>query len=304
MKAGTIALVLACAAFGNGAFAQTVRVEGSSAGEPIARAAAEAFRRAVNSKVDIRIGVSGSSGGIERLCRDQADIAILARRLEPKEAELCTGTAAPGVEPAIAQDAMTVVVNIANSFVQAITLEQLRAIWEASAQGRLIRWRQVHPDWPDAPLKLYGPDPQFGDSASFNSSVLGTAAPARRDYTASAEDAVLAQGMARDANALGYLPLAYYEKNRARLRSVPVVTGATAVAPTARNVELGLYGALSRSLIVYVNARSLARAEVAAFAEYLIANGATFARSAGYAALPEADYGSGLSALRAAGSAQ
>jgi len=106
--------------------------------------------------------------------------------------------------------------------VQSLTLDELRSMWEESARGKIVRWNQVNPRFPDAPLKLLAPDLQFDESNYFAAAVLGTGKATRRDYMGSVDDNVLIQGVARDVNTVSYLPFATYLENRAKLRALAI----------------------------------------------------------------------------------
>lgn len=281
------------------AHAQTIRIEGSSAGLTISQTAAAEFRR--NHKdVGLTVGVSGSSGALGKFCRDELDLAHTARPILKAEIEACRKADIEFIELPLAFDAVTVVVNPKNSFVRSLTVDDLRAMWEESAQGKVRRWNQVNPRFPDAPLKVLAPDAQFDGSNYFLAAVLKPGQSPRRDYMGSVDDNVLIQGVARDVNTVSYLPIATYLENRAKLRAVPIAAGAgaQAVAPSPENIANGQYRPLARPIFLYVNARSLARAEVAAFAGFYAANAARLARDARYVSLSDSTYQSNQERLR------
>ena len=57
----------------------------------------------------------------------------------------------------VAFDALTVVVNPKNTFLdKGSPSSELKKMWEPAAQGKVTRWNQVNPAWPDAPIKLFG----------------------------------------------------------------------------------------------------------------------------------------------------
>jgi phosphate transport system substrate-binding protein len=280
------------------------RFEGASAGAPFARAAVSAYAQVQRSRAPApAYAIAGSTGALDKLCRGQLDLALVTRATDAAEQAGCGEAGVSLLAVPVAYDAVTVVVNARNTFLKTIDVDQLRHIWSASSQGKVVRWNQVHPDWADAPLKLMAPDPRGGDAAFFNDAILGKDAQSRRDVMTSAEDAVLVRGVARDVHALGFVSLAYWNGNRARLRAVPVAAraGSAGVSPSIENVARGLYQPLSRLLILYVNTRSLAQPDTAQFAEYLVAHAARWARDTRYAALPDSAYREALVRLRAAG---
>ncbi len=281
-------------------FAQTVYLDGASAGVPLAREAVSAYAKSIKDAAAVQIAAAGTSLALERLCTGRADAVIATRAPNPAEQAQCTEAKIKILEIPIARDALSVVVNQRNSFVKSISVGELRTVWAEAAQGKVTRWNQVNPAWPDAPLKLFGPG--AGDAVFFNDAILGKDAKARGDFQRSDEDAMLVQGIARDLNALSYLPMAYLEGNRTRLRAVPVSAkkGAIPVEPTEQNVTQGAYEPLTRPILLYVNTQSLARAEVSKFLDYLLTNGARIAKGAHYVALPDAAYRVSAQSLKAA----
>jgi phosphate transport system substrate-binding protein len=281
------------------ASAQSVRVEGSSAGLTISQAAAAEFHRA-HRATTVNVGLAGSGGAFGKLCRNAADLVHSGRPILKSEIEACGKAAVQFIELPIAFDAVTVVVNPRNSFVRSLTLPELRAMWEETAEGRIVRWNQVNALFPDAPLKLLAPDARFEDSNYFAAAILGPGKSSRRDYMGSVDDNVLIQGVMRDVNTVSYLPIATYLENRAKLRAVPIaaLAGAQPVDPSLEAVSSGRYQPLSRPVFLYVNAGSLARAEGAAFAEFYVANAGRLAQGANYLALTGSLYSAAQERLR------
>jgi phosphate transport system substrate-binding protein len=284
---------------GGAVYAQLIRIEGPGAGLTIGQAAAAEYGRA-HPKVRVTVGLSGSGGALRKLCRGDVDLAHSARPMLKAELEACTKANVQFVELPLAFDAVAVVVNAKNSFVKSLTLPELRTMWQDSAQGKVVRWNQVNPAFPEAPLKLLAPDAQFDGSNYFLAAVLKPEQSARRDTMSSVDDNVLIQGLVRDLNTVSYLPLATYLEHRDRLRAVAIAANAAAqpVLPSTDAITSGQYQPLSRPLFLYVNAQSLARAEVAAFAAFYAANAGRLAREADYVPLSESTYRAGQTRLR------
>jgi len=281
------------------AFAQAIRVEGPGAGLTISQAAAAEYDR-THAKAQVTVGLSGSSGALAQLCRGDVDLAHSARPMLKAELEACGKANIAFVELPLAFDAVAVVVNPKNSFVKSLTLPELRTMWQEAAQGKVVRWSQVNPAFPDAPLKLLAPDAQFDGSNYFLAAVLKPEQSARRDTMGSVDDNVLIQGVMRDLNTVSYLPLATYLENRTKLRAVAIAPSATepAVLPSADAIASGQYQPLSRPLFLYVSVRSLARPDVATFAEFYAGNAARLAQEANYVPLSEGAYRAGQTRLR------
>ncbi len=168
----------------------------------------------------------------------------------------------------------------------------MKALWEPAAQGKITKWNQVNPAWPDAPVKLFGAGADSGTFEYFTEAMVGKAKSSRGDYTASEDDNVLVQGVSRDVNAIGYFGYAYYAENKAKLKALAIVNPKTgkAVEPSSVNVENGTYAPLSRPIFIYVKAKSLQKPEVKEFIEFYMKNGAALTKEVKYVPLPAAAY--------------
>jgi phosphate transport system substrate-binding protein len=196
------------------------------------------------------------------------------------------------VELPVAYDALTVVVNPKNTWIKEIKVEELKKMWEPSAQGKVTKWNQVNPAWPDRSLKLFGPGADSGTFDYFTDAINGKEKASRGDFTASEDDNVLVQGVARDIGGIGYFGLAYYVENKDKLKAVPIVNkGSTrAVMPSLETVMDGTYQPLARPIFIYVNDKAMARPEVKEFVEYYLTHGAKLSKEVGYVPLGDQHY--------------
>lgn len=294
------ALTLGLIAAGSVAQAQGVRIAGSANGQAITSLAAQEFSRSPGKTVQAPAGITGTRGGLKLLCRGAADIVNTTRPILKQEIASCAAAGVEFVELPVALDATVVVVNPRNDFVNGISIEDLRRTWDSDAQGKIVRWNQANPAWTDTALKLYGPDAQFEGAEWFTETVLGPGREMRRDYSASVEDSVLIQGVARDRSALGFVPLSAYLENRSRLKLVPISPkeGSPAVEPTAATVASGEYQPLSRPIFLYVNAKALEQKHVREFLEYYLVNAKSLVQAARLVPLPDSAYAADLERLR------
>ena len=278
------------------AHAQVVKVDGSSTVYPITEGVAEDFQKSKKNAIKVTVGISGTGGGFKKLCRGEIDVQNASRPILEKEMADCRAAGIDYIELPVAFDALTVVMNPRNTFLKSITVAELKMIWEPAAQGKVMRWNQVNPAWPDAPIKLFGAGSDSGTFDYFTEAINGKSKSSRGDYTASEDDNVLVQGVAQDINAIGYFGYAYYAENQSRLKAVPIVEkpGKPAVLPSEAAVIDGTYQPLSRPIFIYVNAKSLAKPEVREFAEYYMKNAAKIAKEVKYVPLPAKAYAVGL----------
>ena len=272
-----------------------LKIDGSSTVYPITEAVAEEFQKAKRQAVQVTVGISGTGGGFKKFCRGEIDISDASRPILKKEMEDCKGSGIEYFELPVAFDALTVVVNPKNRFIQQLSVSELKKMWEPAAQGKVTRWNQVNRAWPDQPMKLFGPGADSGTFDYFTEAVVGKSKSSRGDFTASEDDNVLVQGVARDVNSLGYFGFAYYVENQDKLKAVPIVNDkGQPVTPSMDAVEKGTYSPLSRPIFIYVNAKSLDKPEVKEFVEYYLKHGGALAREVKYVPLPDSAYRTAL----------
>jgi phosphate transport system substrate-binding protein len=273
------------------AAAQTaIRMDGSSTVFPIAEAMAEEFQISKRGKVRVTVGLSGTGGGFKKFCRGETDISNASRPILAAEMATCRSAGIKYIEVPVAFDALTVVINPANTWARTMTIADLKKIWEPGAQGRIKTWKQVRPDWPAAPLLLFGPGADSGTFDYFTEAVNGKAKASRGDYTASEDDNTLVQGVIANKNALGYFGFAYYQANKDKMTAVGVDGGKGPVRPSLENVSNGSYNPLSRPLFWYVRDTALQRPEVREFVDFLLTKGSALVSEVGYLPLPDQAY--------------
>jgi phosphate transport system substrate-binding protein len=268
-----------------------VRVDGSSTVFPITEAVAEDFQAATPG-ARVTVGISGTGGGFDRFCRGETDVSDASRPISQGEIDRCTAAGVSFIELAVAYDGITIVVNPKNTWVDAMTVTELKRLWEPDAQGAVVRWNQVRPSWPDLEIRLYGAGVDSGTFDYFTEAIVGKSKASRGDYTSSEDDNVIVQGVSGDEQALGYFGLAYFEENRSRVRAVPIDAedGHGPIDPSVETVRTSTYRPLSRPLFIYVSAASLERPEVRGFVEYYLQHVEELSREVGYVPLTSREY--------------
>ena len=267
-----------------------IKIDGSSTVFPIAEAVAEEFQKAKKNTVRVTVGISGTGGGFKKFCRGETDMSNASRPILKKEMDDCKKAGIEYYELPVAYDALTVTVNPANNWIKSMTVAELKKIWEPGAQGKIVKWNQVNPAWPDAPIKLYGAGSDSGTFDYFTEAVVGKSKSSRGDYTASEDDNVLVQGISRDKNALGYFGFAYYAENQNKLKAVAIDDGKGPVMPSAKSVEDGSYQPLARPIFIYVSKKAAAKPEVKEFVEFYLKNAAPLVKEVKYIPLPAKAY--------------
>lgn len=262
-----------------------ILIDGSSTVYPISEAVAEEFRK-VQPKVKVSIGFSGTGGGFKKFLLGETDINDASRPIKSTELEKAKAANIEFFELPVAYDGIAVVVHPQNSFVDYLTTEELKKIWEPSSQVK--KWSQVRAGWPDQEIKLYGPGTDSGTFDYFTEAINGKSQSSRADFTASEDDNVLVRGISQDPFSLGYFGFAYYHENSSKLKLVPIKhQSQTAIAPSQTTINDGSYQPLSRPIFIYVKKASVQKTEVKAFVDFYLNNAPQLASSVGYVGLPQ-----------------
>jgi phosphate transport system substrate-binding protein len=291
ITAAVIALAALCgtstARAGGDRLSGKVRVDGSSTVFPITEAVAEEFQMA-NRKVRVTVGISGTGGGFKKFCAGETDLNDASRPIKDKEIETAKKNGIDFVELPVAFDGISVLVNPENDFVDYLTVEELKKIWQPGST--VHKWSDVRPGWPDEPIRLYGPGTDSGTFDYFTKAINGREQACRPDFTASEDDNVLVQGIAGDRNALGFFGYAYYAENKDKLKVVPIDGGDGPVTPSVETINNGTYKPLSRPIFIYVSVEAAKRREVQAFVKFYLANAPVLVGEVGYVPLPAKIY--------------
>ena len=264
-----------------------ISIDGSSSVYPITEAVAEEYR---NEHGDIRVtvGVSGTGGGFKKFARGETDISNASRPIKESEIKACLENNIEFIEIPVAYDGLAVVVSPANDFVDYLTVEELKKMWEPAAQKKIISWKQIRPGFPDVPLRLYGAGTSSGTYDYFTEAVVGKAKSSRGDYTASEDDNVLVQGVSTDKGALGFFGLAYYQENKTKLKLVAIDAkkGKGPIYPDDSTVRTGTYSPLSRPEFIYIKLASANSPIIADFVRFYLQNAPALVKEVGYVPLP------------------
>jgi phosphate transport system substrate-binding protein len=268
-----------------------VKVDGSSTVFPISEAVAEEFR----SKGDATVAASGTGGGFKKFCRGELDVTGASRPIKQSEADECKSAGIEFIELPVAYDGLAVVVNTKNDWVDHLTVAELKKMWEPEAQDKVGNWSQIRDGFPDKKLVLFGAGTDSGTYDYFTQAIVGKEHSSRGDYTSSEDDNTLVQGVAGDANAIGFFGFAYYVENKDKLKIVPIEDGKDdngkgPIAPSLESVADGTYQPLSRPIFIYVSVKALDKPAVQSFASFYVDQAAKLSGEVGYIPLPAKAY--------------
>ncbi len=269
-----------------------VSIDGGAVGFPIHQAVAEEFQK-VKPDAQVSVASSGTGGGMSKFCAGEIDVVGASRSIKDEEIERCKKKGIDFVELPIALDGIAVIVNRKNDFAKCLTIDELKKIWNSKSDQKITNWNQVNSNFPKQRLKLYAPASDTGTFDYFTQAVTGKAKNSRTDYTPSHNQNVLVQGIAGDANALGYVGISYYMENQDKLNLVAVESpkGKCETPVPLDNVVKNIYLPLSRPLFIYVSKSALdSKPSVREFVDFYIENSWKWIDQVGYVALPDEAY--------------
>lgn len=268
----TIALFTSC--FGN--YEDRIRIDGSSTLFPLSEAVAEDFRKSYPD-IKVTVGVSGTSGGIRKFIRNEIEIADASRKMNKLEIEECEKNGIEFIELPVSKDGIVIAVHPENTFVDYLTVSELKKIWEPAAQKKIMYWDQVRENWPHEKIQLFGAGTSSGSFDFFTYNIVGIKKASRGDYTASEDDNLLVQGVSGAKYSLGFFGYSYYKENANKLKLVAInysddVKSTQAILPNKESIQQDLYKPLSRTEYIYINKKSFEKQIVREFCLYYISN--------------------------------
>lgn len=270
-----------------------VKVDGSSTVFPITEAVAEEFGK-IHPEVRVTVGMSGTGGGFKKFALGEIDINNASRTIKDTETKAAKDKGIEGLEVPVGYDGITIVVNKENTWVDKLTVTDLKKLWEPNSKVKT--WKDLRATWPDRKIKLYGPGTDSGTFDFFTEVINGKAQASRSDFTKSEDDNVLVQGVVGDKDSLGYFGYAYYLANKAKLKEIPIDNGHGAILPTNETIMNHQYAPLSRTIYIYVSKGAAAkRPELKAFVQFYLDSAAHLVKEVGYIPLSADKYKIALS---------
>lgn len=245
-----------------------VVVAGSSTVLPVAEYVLEVYR-GERPEVDASYTSIGSGGGFERLC-DLVDVDVsgASRAIDEDEAALCEENGVEFLELQFGVDALTMVTSTETDYVECLSTEQIVQIF--GPEGATT-WDEVVDGAPSEAIDIYAPDTDSGTYGFMVEDIMGEE-ESRQDYSASANDDVIVQGIQSGAGTWGFFGLAYYSANEDGLTAIAHENpdSGECVLPSIESAEAGEYG-LVRPLFIYVNVESLtSKPQVADFVNFFL----------------------------------
>jgi phosphate transport system substrate-binding protein len=211
-----------------------------------------------NAGSSITVTGGGSGVGISSLMSGTTDIAQSSRSIKMDEKLKMQDAGKAFKEVIIAYDALAVIVHPSNKINQ-LTREQLEGIFT----GKITNWKEV--GGADLKIIVYSRETSSGTYEFFREHVLN-----KRNFASSAllmaATGAIVQSVSQTPGAIGYVGLAYVEKNIKALKA-SYDKGKTFVAPTLENAKNKSYP-VTRPLYYYYLTKS--EKQVKPFIDYIL----------------------------------
>ncbi|CAN5524506.1 hypothetical protein BH18ACT3_BH18ACT3_13140 [soil metagenome] len=284
-----------------------VFVSGSSTVEPISIRVGELAGEMSGGDLKVTVEGPGTGDGFAKFCAGETDISDASRPIDEEEIAACEESGIEYVELEVAIDGLTVATNPANEAITCLDIPGLYALFGPESEG-FENWSDASElatevgsayaeDFPDAPLDISGPGEESGTYDTFvEFAIEGVAEEqglpeeewvTRADYSASANDNLIVQGIEGSESSLGWVGYAFYVNEQEAMKGIEIDAGEGCVAPTTETISGGTYP-FSRSLYIYVNkAKAEENPAVASYVDlYLSEEGLATVAEAGYVDLP------------------
>lgn len=135
---------------------EPITIAGSSTVYPVTRQMAIDFRRA-GFAGPLNLEQTGTTAGFRLFCGGETDISNASRPITRAEVETCQKRRLEPLEFRVGTDALAIVVSSENTFLQNVTLDELRQIFTTAET-----WSEVNPAWPDTPIERFIPGVDSG----------------------------------------------------------------------------------------------------------------------------------------------
>jgi phosphate transport system substrate-binding protein len=244
-----------------------ISISGSSTVFPLAEAVAEQFMKD-HPEVNISVKSTGTGGGFENnFCTGSSEFNNASRAVKDSELDQCSENGVEALELTVATDALTVVVNNDATWVDCMTIDELRQLW---SQDGPDTWGAINDEWPDEEIERFGPAETSGTFDYFRDVVLGEEHNHTHDYQPTEQDNLIVQGVTGSEYAVGYFGFSYYYNNPDSVKAVGIDNGSGCVTPSVENAKSGAYTPLSRPLFTYASKSALGQEHVAEFARFYV----------------------------------
>jgi phosphate transport system substrate-binding protein len=277
-------LLFACPGYAR----EQIRIVGSSTVYPFAASVAEHFGKAGDFRTPV-VEATGTGAGFKLFCEgvgdSYPDVTNASRRMLASERAQCREAGVKSIiEVKVGFDGITLAGSAESPLFRLTKKQIFLALARDVPKGDALvpnfyrRWRQIDPDLPDLPIKVYGTPPVSGTRDTFAELVMEKGCADEPAFAAAYKDEserrkhcqmmredgafieagengnLIAQKLMGDPESLGIFGFSFLDQNAGRIHG-SIIDGA---APTFESIQSGAYG-ISRPLYFYVKGEHLSR---------------------------------------------
>ncbi|MEA3318969.1 MAG: PstS family phosphate ABC transporter substrate-binding protein [Bacillota bacterium] len=265
----------------------SVVIDGSGTVFPFMSLMAEKYMTEAQEGVSVEVSRAGTSAGFKKfLVEDGTDFNNASRTIKDEEKAQADELGMEVKEMKVALDGLTIVINKENDWATELTEEDVKKIF--LAEGNIKNWSDINPDFPNEPIKAYGPNENHGTYEFFWEKILE-----EKDLVEGVnlqqEYSTLVDLVSKDKNAIGFFGYGYYASNTDKLTAVKVDFGNGPVEPSLDTIaEDGEYANFTRPVYTYLNVgMAKEKPQVLDYAIYTMENAQTVASETGFAPLKD-----------------
>ncbi|WP_099352258.1 PstS family phosphate ABC transporter substrate-binding protein [Fredinandcohnia onubensis] len=278
----------------------SVVIDGSGTVYPFMSKMAENYMTNEQENVSVEVSRAGTSAGFKKFLVEEGgtDFNDASRQIKDEEAATAEDLGIEVKELKVALDGLTFVVHPDNDWAEELTQQEVIDIFLASAGKK--NWSDVRSDFPNEPIKTYGPNENHGTYEFFWENILD-----EQDLVAEAnlqqEYSTLVDLVSKDKNAIAFFGYGYAVNNKDKVKIVKVDFGNGPVEPNLDTIsEDGDYAPFTRPVFTYLNVNmAKEKAQVLDYAIYTMKNAADVASETGFAPLPEEELNAVVEELEA-----
>ncbi|WP_071460137.1 PstS family phosphate ABC transporter substrate-binding protein [Bacillus massilinigeriensis] len=267
----------------------SVVIDGSGTVYPFMAKMAENYMTNEQEGVSVEVSRAGTSAGFKKfLVEDGTDFNNASREIKDEEKAEAEKLKIDPLEMKVALDGLTFVVNKDNDWAEELTQQEIVDIFLAEKGKK--NWSDVRTDFPNEPIKTYGPNENHGTYEFMFENILEEKEMVeginlQQDYS------TLVDLVSKDKNAIAFFGYGYYASNKDKVKAVKIDFGKGPVEPKVETIaEDGDYAPFTRPVFTYLNkGMAKEKAQVLDYAIYTMNNSQEVAKETGFAPLPDED---------------
>ncbi len=287
-----------------------LNITGSSTVEPVSNLITERLAE-LHPDVAVSVAGPGSGDGHKAACAGEVPVWNSSRQIKDEEVECLAEAGIDFIEMRVAIDGISVITSADNDKHVCLNFGDLYSLIGVEAEGSR-QWADVNDlnaqldgtgPFDDDDLDIFAPGEESGTFDSFIEIALEDVFDARVaagaigadsdivrvDYTSSANDNVIIDGIAGNTYSLGWVGFAFADHARDQVKLLEIDGGDGCVAPTPQTIAAAQFP-ISRFLYTYIDVAAADNPAVAAYVDLLLSEeGQQMVTQAGYVNLTPAD---------------